>query len=320
MLEQEVKDILAHIENNRNFLLSGGAGSGKTYSLVHVIRELIRMHPSSKIACMTYTNAAKKQILERVDHDNLEISTIHDFLWNIIGNFQIELKAVLRELHNDTDDRRIRYTGTDIEPEDLVDEKVQYKEYVAARHGVISHDEIIVIAEAMFARYPKLSHVTKSMYKFILLDEYQDTSPDVVKILMEHFQQSDKATIVGFFGDSMQSIYDGTVGNLDNYIASGRIHAVVKKQNRRNPQAVIDLANLVRDDGLEQEPSTDLDAPNMVDGKVKCGAVRFLYSENEDLKSSDARERLGWDFEDVRNVKELNLTHNCKRRGNTRPQ
>lgn len=32
-LEREVIDILSLIEKKQNFLLSGGAGSGKTYSL-----------------------------------------------------------------------------------------------------------------------------------------------------------------------------------------------------------------------------------------------------------------------------------------------
>lgn len=56
-LEPEVVDILKHITEGKNFLLSGGAGSGKTYSLVQVIGELLRIDPCSFIACITYTNA-----------------------------------------------------------------------------------------------------------------------------------------------------------------------------------------------------------------------------------------------------------------------
>lgn len=310
MLEQEVIDILAHVEKGRNFLLSGGAGSGKTYSLIHFIRELIRKHPSTKIACMTYTNAAAKEISERIDHQNIEIGTIHDFLWGIIKPFQIELKKVLMELHNDAEENRIRYTGSDIVAEDLEEEKIEYKEYVAARRGIISHDEVIAISEALFARYPKLSHITQSMYPFILIDEYQDTSPDVVKILLDHFLSSNKRAIVGFFGDSMQSIYDKTIGDLNDYLEDGKVHEIVKEQNRRNPQSVINIANAVRNDGLVQNPSNDENAPNMVDGQVKVGVVRFVYSTNPVLDTNEVRDGLGWDFTDVENVKELNLTHN----------
>ena len=40
-LEPEVVQIFEHIKNGKNFLLSGGAGSGKTYSLVQVIKKAI---------------------------------------------------------------------------------------------------------------------------------------------------------------------------------------------------------------------------------------------------------------------------------------
>ncbi|WP_421704511.1 UvrD-helicase domain-containing protein [Aliiroseovarius sp.] len=310
MLEQEVKAILDHVEAGNSFLLSGGAGSGKTYSLVGVIEELIRRHPTSKIACMTYTNAAANEISERIAHTNLDVGTIHDFLWNIIKNYQVELKKAVLEIHNDQDNDKIRYTGTDIEPENLADNPVQYREYVSARKGIISHDEVIAVAKTLFGKYPKLSDVAKSMYPYVLVDEYQDTSPDVVKILLEDLTQSKKPAIIGFFGDSMQSIYDGSAGDLNAYLKTDQIKEVVKKQNRRNPQSVINLANAIRNDGLEQQPSNDQNAPNMLDGKVKPGSIRFIYSTDETRDTGEVRNSLGWDFEDVENVKELNLTHN----------
>ena len=70
-LEPEVQQIFQLIDQGRNFLLSGGAGSGKTYSLVSVINQVITENPTDKIACMTYTNAAVKEIEERVNHKNL---------------------------------------------------------------------------------------------------------------------------------------------------------------------------------------------------------------------------------------------------------
>lgn len=100
-LEPEVQEILQHIDNGRNFLLSGGAGSGKTYSLVQLIDQLIIENPNKKVACMTYTNAAVKEIEERVNHKNLNVSTIHDFMWDNIKHFQEELKTVIIELLKD---------------------------------------------------------------------------------------------------------------------------------------------------------------------------------------------------------------------------
>ncbi|MFR3390005.1 MAG: AAA family ATPase [[Clostridium] scindens] len=66
-------------KTKHNFLLSGGAGSGKTYSLVEVLKHVSVLYPNAQIACITYTNAAAVEIINRANVDNLTISTIHDF-------------------------------------------------------------------------------------------------------------------------------------------------------------------------------------------------------------------------------------------------
>lgn len=99
-MAEELTQIMQYIHAGHHFLLSGGAGSGKTYTLVQVIKEIIKENPSSLIACITYTNAAVYEIENRVNHSNLRVSTIHDFLWDCIGNFQKELRNSLVELIN----------------------------------------------------------------------------------------------------------------------------------------------------------------------------------------------------------------------------
>lgn len=323
-MDQEVEKIIDHIEKGENFLLSGGAGSGKTYSLVQVIREVIARHPSSKIACMTYTNASVHEIERRVDHSNLNVSTIHDFLWDNIKNFQRELKATLIEMLN-TDDSGISLNGYEGEvPSDFFDKDresdfaIQYKEYIKLQDGIISHDEVLKLSERMFFKYPKIVSFVKSRYPFIFIDEYQDTNPLIVKILLKYFPKVNKKCIVGFFGDSMQAIYDDGIGDIDSYLITdenpaGCVYEVQKKQNRRCPLSVITLANSLRLDSLRQEPSTDLKAPNMTaDGHVKEGTVSFYYSDEDktDVLKEKITNELGWDFSDTENTKELRLTHN----------
>ena len=51
-----------------------------------------------KIVCITYTNVAKDEIIERTERNELiHVSTIHDFLWECIKKFQSELKAKFLE-------------------------------------------------------------------------------------------------------------------------------------------------------------------------------------------------------------------------------
>jgi len=296
--------------------LSGGAGSGKTYSLVQVIRQVVAENPADSVACMTYTNAAVKEIEERVNHQNLNVSTIHDFLWDNIKHFQKELKLAIINLANE---KRLKLSFDDGNPLpinyfDELEEKVQYKEYVKLKKGIISHDELLIVANYLFEKYPKLCSIVKDKYPFIFIDEYQDTNKNVVEVLLYHFNKSKKKNLIGFFGDAMQSIYDDGIGNLDEYIGenTGNVKEVKKAQNRRNPRKIIELANRLRTDGIVQEPSTDEEAPNMVNSQIKEGNILFIHSTDNDilLVKKYLTRNQGWNFNDPEKTKELNLTHN----------
>lgn len=321
-MDQEVIDILGHIAKGHNFLLSGGAGSGKTYTLVQVIRAVLQEH-KKPIACMTYTNAAANEIEHRVNHKLLNVSTIHDFLWDNIKNYQNELKHVIIEMINSPEDSlNVADCDTPIS-EDFFDNRensvdIKYAEYVRIKDGIISHDEVLRVAKNVFSKYKKVGDILKSRYPFIFIDEYQDTHPEVVEILLDCITQSPKHCIIGFVGDSMQAIYDDGIGSIKNYLntidnTNGCVYEVQKKQNRRCPRAVIDIANKIRFDGLFQEPSIDITAPNMIDGHVKQGSAKFFYTENGENHVDILKEKLcseGWDFDDTNETKELRLTHN----------
>ncbi|MBW1650271.1 MAG: ATP-dependent helicase [Deltaproteobacteria bacterium] len=312
-LEPEVQKIFKHIDNGDNFLLSGGAGSGKTYSLVQVVKQVISKNPTDRIACMTYTNAAVREIEERVTYKNLFVSTIHNFLWDNIKHFQKVLKNSLINLINDEESKIKNPEDAPVLESyfDQCKEGIQYKEYLKLKDGIISHDEILILANYVFKNYPKLCDILKDKFKFIFIDEYQDADKNFIQILLIHLKQSKKQNIIGFFGDAMQSIYDNGVGDLDLY--KGEVKEVKKKQNRRNPELIIELANKLRTDGIKQTKSEDTNAPNMMkNSRIKKGNIKFYYSQNKD-KDKDierVKQKTGWDFEDAKQTKILNLTHN----------
>jgi DNA helicase-2/ATP-dependent DNA helicase PcrA len=316
-LESEVQSILQTIDSGHHFLLSGGAGSGKTYSLVQVIKQVISEKTFAKVACMTYTNAAVKEIEDRVNHHNLTVSTIHDFLWDNIKHFQKELKLCLVQLANDPTVAAINIDDRDDISTDYFEpfpDGIQYKEFLRIREGIISHDEILILANKLFQNFPKVSDIVKDKYNFLFIDEYQDTNELVIDILLNHFNRSHKINTLGFFGDAMQAIYEDGVGNLDTYTTpmTGSVVEIKKAQNRRNPQKIIDLANIIRTDGITQVPSTDLHAPNMSGGVIKEGNIIFIYSTNPDFNriKQHLRDTLNWPVADPSKTKELNLTHN----------
>ena len=248
-LEKEVIKALQCIKKGQNFILEGGAGSGKTYSLISLINTLTEELPNIRIVCITYTNNAVAEILSRIENKNLWVSTIHEFIWMLINKYQNEIKDVLVELINDDEVKIFK------KPKDFFEDYisidyfknlyVDYDEYYSmtpnAENKVkVSHDHILIIAEKMFSKYKKLSDILKDFSDCIFVDEYQDTSPLVADILLKHLNQSRKNNVIGFFGDSMQSIYDDGVGDLNQY----GLTKIVKTQNRRNPRAIINVEKM----------------------------------------------------------------------------
>lgn len=315
-LEDEVKIALQCIEKGKNFILEGGAGSGKTYSLISLIETLSIKSPKIKIVCITYTNNAVAEIKSRIDNENLWVSTIHEFIWYMIKKYQKEIKNELVLLINDETiknfkkPKKLENTLITIDYFDNID--VEYDEYYSMNPSEnkvkISHNHILILAEKMFNKYKKLSDILKDIANCIFVDEYQDTSPYIAEILLKHLKKSKKKNVIGFFGDSMQSIYDEGVGDLNEY----RLKKIVKKQNRRNPRIVIEIANKFRDDKIEQIPSKDKKAPNMDEnGVIIEGNIKFIYGkEPEDINFLKNKALFkSWDFLNGQQTRELRLTH-----------
>ena len=309
-LGDEVIDIMNCIRKGKCFLLSGGAGSGKTYSLVQVLKQLSLDYPTARFACITYTNSAAVEIRNRAKIKNLIVSTIHDFLWDTISPFQNEMKQTLIELINDPESSIKNPVSNEVYTNEFTD-GIQYKEYVRLADGCISHDEVIALANRMYSKYTMLCDFLIDSFQFIFVDEYQDTSPLVIEILLDYISKRKKKNLLGFFGDSMQSIYEDGVGDIESYVTNKDVIKIEKEQNRRNPSKIICIANRIRTDGLVQKPSDDISAPNMTDGVVNIGSAKFLYSKELDLKRVKASPWCkSWDFADSEKTKELRLTHN----------
>ena len=91
------------LDNFESFCFDAGAGAGKTYALQKSIEHVLKKKGESlklknqKILCITYTNAAKNEILERIGkNSSVVVSTIHEFLWGFIA-IQQELLMIEHE-------------------------------------------------------------------------------------------------------------------------------------------------------------------------------------------------------------------------------
>lgn len=265
-LPSEVADA---IERHENFLLKGGAGSGKTYSLVEAITFILKNNKSAKIACITYTNAAADELNKRFSRGDQNIaSTIHKFIWGQIARYQSDIKSALIESINDG-----KITNYDNIPlnENSFQEGISYGEFLNLQKGMISHDEVLIIASRMFQSHKLLCRITKLKYDYIFIDEYQDTHQSILDILFDYVQIADTShhqLTIGLFGDEMQKIYN----NMDGLKPNWKITEIIKEDNYRScPRILNDFCNKIRTDGVKQRS-----AGVMKD--YKGDNVKFFYS------------------------------------------
>ena len=298
------------LDSKKNFLLSGGAGSGKTYTLIQTLNHVFENDPKARVACITYTNVAADEIKERSPYSKLRVSTIHDFLWDEIKEYQKNLKQTVLTLVSA--EKGCKGSGLSYSGEVEIDEQsfsgVEYQNYRDLEHGIISHDDLLKIANYMFAAYSLLSKILCDKYDYIFIDEYQDTQKPVIEIFLEHIKTFAKGSLcVGFFGDKMQSIYATGVGDIQPYIISGDVLEIIKDDNYRCAVNVIELLNRVRSDIIQRPAKKNPD--DTVANKI--GSAVFVYSDGDfDLaKFKMSNFVTGWNFDDSRETKVLFLTH-----------
>ncbi len=303
--------ILECLKARRSFLIDAGAGSGKTSSLIRALDYLRgadrskAVTDSQRVACITFTNVAKNEIIERTEHDSLfVVSTIHDFLWAAIKSFQKELKPALMSFNTSLSNRsRRKQDETELEQALKNVSGISYSDRGANfMEGRIFHDDLLGVAHVMFSNHPMLSKVVAARFPFIFVDEYQDTDPLVVSVLLDHLVKTDVPPLFGFFGDKMQSIYTGGVGELSPDHQSMLVQ-IKKKENYRCSKAVINLLNNVRTD-IKQEP-----AGNNLPGEAVYVSLAGIAS-NADMTAlavEKAQAKFGWELEGE--LKVLFLTH-----------
>lgn len=311
MMTESDEKILECLKARRSFLIDAGAGSGKTSSLIRAL-DFIRgpdrpnvIGEGQRVACITFTNVAKNEIIDRTEHDPLFfVSTIHDFLWTSIKPFQKELKVALLAFNENlpTNSRR-KQNQSALEEALKSVPSITYSDHGANfLEGRIFHDDLLGVSHIMFRNHLLLSKVVAARFPFIFVDEYQDTDPLVVSILLDYLLKTENSPLIGFFGDKMQSIYRGGIGELST-TQQALLVQIKKEENYRCSKAVIDLLNKIRTD-IQQQPA----------GSNLPGAVGYVSLVGIDpeadlsaLAVQKANDAFGWNVEGE--LKVLFLTH-----------
>lgn len=274
--------------SRRSFFLFAGAGSGKTHSLVELLRKIDekwgkKLHIEHRnVAVITYTNAATDEIIRRLGYNELfHVSTIHSFLWNVIKPYQFDIKKYykeiksleLKELQEKLDKTINKKTKTYQDNTEKFAklksklEKVEAatKKFIYNPNGdnlssdSLNHADVIKIGSKMILENRLLQKVIVQQYPFFLVDESQDTKKELVRALFEIQNNFQEDFTLGFLGDIKQRIYTDGEENMHIYLTESW-KKPVKHKNYRCAKRIITLANkiaLTIDENGEQDPKED---------------------------------------------------------------
>lgn len=273
------RDLRRRLESNgcRHFVMVAGAGSGKTTSLVKALAHIESLQGktlrrnSQKIACITYTDNAVKEIHGDVGNDLLfHVSTIHSFLWTLIKPFQNDLRKWVRERLNHKiaeEQEKIDKPRTQQRTKDRALENIErYQRELSElervksfrygtgsdySEGVLGHGDVLSIGPAFISDHALMRNVMVRRFPIIFIDESQDTDPAFVEALRVVAREVPYGFCLGFFGDPVQKIFMQGVGPIP---LDDGWEKLEKAENFRCPQAVLHVINRIRaeDDGLEQ--------------------------------------------------------------------
>ena len=263
---EQVAECLA---SGESFIVDAGAGSGKTRTLVEALTHLLATEAhelrrlNRQIACITYTNVAANEIMARINYDPLvRVSTIHEFLWSVINPFQNELRSTIMAANDMAGSKKI-------DGLDLSEKVIEYWQYGRKwSEGKVAHDDIIQLSADLFKVYPKLSKLLTSRFPYIFVDEYQDTHPRTIDLLLDDLLTNSPGRLtIGLFGDYMQKIYNTGVGKIER----PELRVIQKTENFRCSKAVIEVLNRLRP-ALQQTPGP----------KNTAGSARLFYADGSD--------------------------------------
>lgn len=260
--------------NNNIFLVNAPAGSGKTTEIRRRVETHLRENPYDNILCITYTNRAADELAKDIDSKNVFFGTIHSFINYFVSSFfsHREIKDLYWEIYRD----KIRERIENIENKENVSEsnqrfiekygkldetavynsiqEISYNEapYNSLYRGALSHDDLITFTRAVVDKFPVVKRKIADKYQLIFIDEYQDTSADVLHIFYECMKNGNGKMYL--LGDKMQQIYKTYDGSFEKEFSIMNRSVNLTINYRATPYIVSILNGIYNDKNYEQTP------------------------------------------------------------------
>lgn len=110
--------------------------------------------------------------------------------------------------------------------------------------GAMDFDDLLFYTFILFRDYPEVLDKYRTKFRYILVDEYQDTNYAQHAIVLQLSKENQMITVVG---DDAQSIYSFRGANIDNILNFSKVYSTTKvfklEQNYRSTQTIVRAAN-----------------------------------------------------------------------------
>ena len=282
-LNDKQREAASQIDGSILILAGAGSGKTRTitYRIAHMI-ENVGISPYSILA-VTFTNKAAKEMRERVEDlvgdiaKACTISTFHSFGMRLLRMYASEVGYNPNFTIYDTDDQKrivkailkgqnISFNGVKLTERDIVSIISKIKEEIKTldEYSVINkqiievydkYNKALLESNAMdfsdillntykLLQKPEILEKVQNKYKYIMIDEYQDTNNLQYKIIDLIARKSSNLCVVG---DENQSIYGfrgANILNILNFETNYNNAKIIKlEENYRSTTTILDAAN-----------------------------------------------------------------------------
>ncbi len=295
-------------------LVLAGPGAGKTTMLLERIKFLSKTIDPKHILTITFSKTQALDMKERYNFSDATFMTIHAFCYIIIRNYLKKNNRNLRllesdDLYNKYDLIRKIYfkiNNKKISKEDLneffrltsymknamidetylEDSKVKnslqiYRAYenFKIRNFYIDFDDMQVMALKLIQNDQRLLNSIRNKYKYIQVDEGQDTSLIQFKIIEKIAAPLNNLMIVA---DDDQSIYSFRASDVSYLLNLKSIYPDLKiiemTENHRSSKNIVNISKAFIDTNQNRYPK-DLFTNNDFSGKITIRSLRNVRDE-----------------------------------------
>lgn len=166
--------------------------------------------------------------------------------------------------------------------------------------NAMDFDDLLFYTFILFRDFPEVLEKYRYQFRYLLVDEYQDTNFAQHAIVM---QLSEKNQMVCVVGDDAQSIYSFRGANIDNILNFSKVYPQTKifklEQNYRSTQTIVSAANSLIKKNERQIPK------EVFSQKERGEAIEVFqaYSDVEEAeivvnKIAEMRRRNGYEYAD----------------------